>query len=122
MGRRAKTEAERQRALSPPDDQVAMTTAIDRTAWKKRLDRLPRRDQTFALPDTCPRKLLLWISILAGWGEVYGLQGNGFKVREHTMRPIVTVIAWSICLCVCLLDTTVSCPKTAELIEMLLGI
>jgi len=31
------------------------------------------------------------------------------------MRPIVVNVAWSVCLCMCLVVTTVSCAKTAEL-------
>ena len=37
---------------------------------------------------------------------------------EHEMRPIVTVVAWS----VCSLVTTISRDKTAEPIEMPLGV
>jgi len=37
------------------------------------------------------------------------------------MRSILRDLAWSVCLCVCLLVTTVSCAKTAQPIEMPFG-
>ena len=37
------------------------------------------------------------------------------------MRPLAAHVAWSVCLSVCLLDTTVSCAKTDEPIEMRCG-
>jgi len=36
----------------------------------------------------------------------------------HKMWHVVTNVSWSVCLCFCLLVTTMSCTKTAELIEM----
>ena len=36
--------------------------------------------------------------------------------------PIGTDVAWSMCLCVCLLVTITNCAKTAEPIEMLFGV
>jgi len=33
------------------------------------------------------------------------------RIAVHKMRPIATDVAWSVCLCVCLLVTTVSCAK-----------
>jgi len=37
-------------------------------------------------------------------------------------QPIVTSVLWSVCVCVCLLVTTMSCAKMAEQIKMLLGL
>jgi len=37
------------------------------------------------------------------------------------MRSLATDVAWSVCLCVCMLDTTVSPTKTAKPIEMPFG-
>ena len=37
------------------------------------------------------------------------------------MRPVVADVSWSVYLFICLLDITVSCAKTDELIEMSFG-
>ena len=39
----------------------------------------------------------------------------------HKMWPVVTVLAWPVCLSFCLLVTNVSCAKTGEPTEMLFG-
>ena len=39
----------------------------------------------------------------------------------HKMRPIVTAVAWSVCLSVCVLNITVSCATTAPPTEMTFG-
>ena len=41
--------------------------------------------------------------------------------QSAKMRPVATDVAWSVCLCVCLLDSTVSPTETAEPIEMPFG-
>ena len=41
---------------------------------------------------------------------------------QSMTRPIVTVVAWSVCLSVCLLNTTVNSAKTAEPIDLPLGV
>jgi len=38
------------------------------------------------------------------------------------MRTTVTVVAWSLCVCVCLLVTIASCTKTAETTDMPCGL
>jgi len=42
----------------------------------------------------------------------------------HTLQRcgLVTDVPWSLCLSVCLLDITLSCAKTAELIRMPFGV
>ena len=41
------------------------------------------------------------------------------RAQSAELQPIVTDVLWSVCVCVCLLVTTVSPAKVAELIEML---
>ena len=38
------------------------------------------------------------------------------------MRPIVTDVPWSVCVCVCLLDILMNCAKTIEPIEIPFGV
>jgi len=40
---------------------------------------------------------------------------------ECKVRPLATNVGWSVCPCVCLLDTTVSRTEMTEPIELLVG-
>ena len=42
-------------------------------------------------------------------------------VHKSVLLLRMSYVAWSVCMCVCLLDKRVSCAKTAEPIEMPFG-
>jgi len=44
------------------------------------------------------------------------------RYTKHEMWATASDIVWSVCVCVCLLDTTESLTKTAEPIEMPFGL